>query len=177
MEPKKVILLIAHKDYQPIEYGVTKEILSQNPAITVLTASNKSGDATATDGSTTPVDLTISEINPNDIDGLFLVGGSGALDALDTPQVHTLLQEMMALNKPYGSICISSRILAKAGVLGGKKATGWDGDDKLDVIFKEHAVTYTREPVTTDGSIVTATDPKAAELFGQSIVRVLQEVR
>ena len=82
---------------------------------------------------------------------------------------------MMALNKPLGSICISSRILAKAGVLGGKKATGWDGDDKLNGIFNEHAVNYTREPVTTDGSIVTATDPRAAERFGQSIVKVLSK--
>ncbi len=173
MELKKIVLLVAHDGYQPIEYGVTKEILSHNPAITVLTASNKPGEATAADESTTTVDLTVQEINPKEIDGLFLIGGPGALEGLDTPDVYALLQEMMSLDKPFGSICISSRILAKAGVLGGKKATGWDGDDELNGIFSEHAVTYTREPVTTDGTIVTATDPKAAERFGQSIIKVL----
>lgn len=174
MEPKKIVILIAHEGYQPIEYGVTKEVLAQNPAIAVLTASNKPGEATATDGSKTVVDLTVDKIDPKTIDGLFLVGGSGALEALDNPQVYALLQEMKTLKKPFGSICISSRILAKAGVLGGKKATGWDGDDKLNGIFNEHAVTYTRKPVTTNGLIVTATDPRAAEKFGQSIIHVLK---
>ncbi len=174
---QKIVLLIADKDYQPIEYGVTKEILLENPTLELLTASNKPGVATATDSSTTQVDLTINQIDPKKIDGLFLIGGSGALDALDTADVHALLQQMMDLKKPYGSICISSRILAKAGVLGSKKATGWDGDNKLSDIFHEHAVTYTKEPVTIDGLVVTATGPQAAERFGQSINKVLKDTQ
>lgn len=173
MKQKKIVLLIADKDYQPIEYGVTKEILSENPSLEILTACNKPGKAVATDSSTTQVDLTINQLNPHDIDGLFIIGGSGALEALDIPAVHTLLQEMMALNKLYGSICIASRILAKAGVLGGKRATGWDGDNNLSDIFLEHAVTYTKEPVTTDGLVVTATGPQAAEKFAQSINKIV----
>lgn len=173
MNPKTIVLVIAHDGYQPIEYGVTREILASNKNVKILTASDKSGVATATDSSSTTIDLTIPEIQPTQIDALFLIGGAGALTWLDTPELHALLQQMMTLNKPYGSICISSRILAQAGVLGGKKATGWDGDDKLEGIFKTHAVTYIKEPVVVDGSIVTAVGPKAAERFAQKILHVL----
>ncbi len=169
---KTVVLLIAHEGYQPVEYGVTKDVLEQ-AGINVLTASNKSGKATAKDNSMTTVDLTVDQINPHAVDGLFLIGGPGALEALDTPKVHTLLQQFMALNKPYGSICISSRILAKAGVLSNKKATGWDGDDKLNGIFDEHLVTYVREPSVIDGNIVTAEGPTAAERFGNNIIKAV----
>jgi len=174
MTSVKVILLVAHEGYQPIEYGITKEILKE-AGMQVLTASDKPGTATSRNSSTTHVDLTCEEIDPEKIDGLFLIGGPGALEHLDTPLVYSLVQEMMSLGKPYGAICIASRILAKAGVLGGKKATGWDGDKELTSIFQEHAVTYKHEPVTIDGTVVTATDPAAAERFGKALVKVLKK--
>ena len=174
MTSVKVILLVAHEGYQPIEYGVTKEILKE-AGMLVLTASDKQGTASSNNSSTTHVDLTCDEIDPEKIDGLFIIGGPGALEYLDTPLVHSLVQEMMSLGKPYGAICIAPRILAKAGVLGGKKATGWDDDKQLAALFQEHAVTYKHEAVTVDGVIVTATNPAAAEGFGKAIVRVLKQ--
>jgi putative intracellular protease/amidase len=172
MNKKKVVLVVAHEGYQQIEYGVTREILASEN-VEVLTASDQAGVAQAKDSSSTTVDLTIAQINPTQIDGLFLIGGPGALECLDKPEVHTLLQQMMALKKPYGSICISSRILAHAEVLAGKKATGWDGDGALEDIFKNHAVTYVKEPAVTDGIVVTATGPDAAQAFAQAILKVL----
>jgi len=176
MEKKTIVLLIAHEGYQPVEYGVTKEILSTNKSFIILTASNKPGHATATDSSTTPVDITLDKLDPEKIDGLFLIGGSGALAALDTQAVHTLLQEMMGLEKPYGAICVSPRILAKAGVLGGKRATGWDGDHQLAENFKEYAVIYTHEPVTQDGQVVTASGPQATQHFAWKIEKIFQDM-
>ena len=143
---KNIVLLIAHEGYQPIEYGVTREILASDLNINVITASDEAGTALAKDSSSSTVDMTVEQINPTTIDGLFIIGGPGALTYLDKTQVYTLLQQMMALKKPYGAICIASRILAAAGVLAGKKATGWDGDNELADIFKTHAVTYVKQP-------------------------------
>jgi protease I len=173
MTKKKIVLLIAHEGYQQIEYGVTREILASEN-VEVLTASDEAGVAIAKDSSSTTVDLTIDQINPTHIDGLFLIGGPGALEYLNTPYVHTLLQQMMALKKPYGSICISSRILAQAQVLANKRATGWDDDGKLEEIFKSHGVMYERHPSVIDGLVVTATGPEAAQAFAQGILKVLQ---
>lgn len=172
MQKKKIVLVIAHEGYQPIEYGVTREILASE-GLMVITASDQPGAAIAKDQSSSTVDAIIEQINPTDIDGLFLIGGSGALTYLDTPAIHSSLQQMMALNKPYGAICIATRILAKANVLGGKKATGWNGDHKLEEIYKTHAVTYVDEPVVTDGNVITAQGPDASQSFAQAILKVL----
>lgn len=174
MTKPTIILLIAHEGYQQIEYGVTAEVLKSN-GINVVTASDQDGFATAKDSSSTAVDLTISQINPTLCDGLFLIGGPGALECLNTPAVHGLLEQMMALKKPYGAICISPRILAQANVLGGKKATGWNEDNALEDIFKAHAVVYEKKQVVTDGNVVTAVGPQDAQGFAQAILQVLSK--
>ncbi len=170
---KNIILLIAHEGYQQVEYGVTREILASESNIHLITASDEAGTALAKDCSSSVVDITVEQIKPTECDGLFIIGGPGALACLDTKPVHALLEQMMALGKPYGAICISSRILAAAGVLGGKKATGWDDDKKLAGIFKKHGVTYVEQPVVVDGTVVTATGPEAAQSFAQAILKVV----
>ena len=169
----KLLLVVAYTGFQPIEYTVPKKLL-ENAGFTVMTASNKAGTATATDGSTTTVDTVISDVNVDDYDGIFFVGGSGALENLDNQTNYDLINKAISAKKAVGAICISTRILAKAGVLKGRHATGWDGDNELAAIYKEHGVNYVRRDVVTDNKIITATGPKVAHEFGQHIISLLQ---
>ena len=169
---KKIALIIAHKDYQAIEYGLTKTTL-EKAGINVTTVSDEPENAIAHDGSNTSVDLTIDQLNPADYDGLFLIGGPGALDCLDNYTVHSIMQQTESLNLLFGAICISPRILAKAEVLGGKNATGWDKDNKLTDIFNTHVVNYIHKPVVIDGKIVTAVGPEATQEFANAILELL----
>lgn len=172
--PKLIILVIAHTGFQPIEYATPKKVLT-DAGFTVVTASNKAGNATDSMGKTVSVDITLDQIKAEQYDGLFFIGGPGALENLDNQQSYQLLQAWAKTGKPFGAICISPRILAHAGVLHGKKATGWDDDQELADIFKEHAVTYIQKPVVVDGNIVTASGPAAAQEFGEKIVTLLKQ--
>ena len=75
---------------------------------------------------------------------------------------------------PYGAICISPRILANAGLLRGKRATGWNGDGELQEIFSSQNVTYEQSAVVTDGRVITADGPMSAGEFGQAIVDLMK---
>ncbi len=173
LKNKKVLLVVASVDYQPIEYGTPKKML-ENAGITVITASDKPGAALAKDGSSTGVDITLNDINITNYDGIFFIGGPGAESHLDTSVSYHLLSEARKHNIPYGAICWSVRILAKAWALQGKKATGWDGDEALRTILEGHGATYEEgKMVVTDGETATAIGPEAAEKFGQAIIRVL----
>lgn len=169
----KVALVIAHRGYQPIEYGVTKKAL-EDEGYSVITVSDGPGFAHATDNSKTEVMYTLDELDLNDIEGLFLIGGAGALEHLDTPEMYDLITYMNEAHKPFGAICISTRILAHAGVLGGKRATGWDGDGELTGIYQEYGVNYIKEPCITDGTIVTAVGPSNAYEFAENIITILE---
>ena len=172
LKGKKVILIIASNGFQQIEYGVTKKLL-ENDGIKVITASNKPGGAIAADGTTTAVDITYDAINPCDYDGIFWIGGPGALEHLDNATSYHLASQAKKHTIPYGAICIAPRILAKAYALQDKKATGWNKDNALETIFKSFGVIYTPHDIVTDDLVVTATGPEAASQFAEGIIRVL----
>lgn len=179
MRTNPVVLVIAHNGYQPIEYSHTRRALEE-AGFKILVASDKPGTATSSQVEdpvpaviNTPVDCTIHDIDPANVAGIFLIGGPGALEHLDNEETVTVMRMMMHLGKPFGAICISPRILARAGLLSGKHATGWDGDHKLAESFKNFHVTYIQKPVVIDGTIVTAHGPAAAFEFGQAISKVL----
>ncbi len=168
----KVVLVIAHSGYQATEYEEPKRILEQAHH-TVITASNKPGRATAHDGSSIKVDTTVNHIHVGDFDAIFFISGPGALENLDNKKSYEILKDTYLAGKPVGAICISSRILAKAGVLENRHATGWDGDKELCKVFSHYKVHRVKEDVVVDGKIVTAAGPHAAQEFGKAILTIL----
>lgn len=174
-----ILLVLAHQGYQATEYGVTRSIL-ENAGFIVKIASNRSGTAHSMPlGVSHPydhvtVDIDISEVKASDYQGIFLIGGSGTLQALDTIIVHQFMNDAHEHNVIIGAICIAPRILAKAGILANKSATGWDGDHKLESLLKKYKVKYLNKPVIIDGAIITAKDPFAAEEFGKTIVEMVK---
>jgi putative intracellular protease/amidase len=169
-----VILIVAFDGYQQVEYVDTKKAIEQAGLI-VKTASTLKGAAIAKDGSTCQIDLKIEEIDPKTCAGVFLIGGPGALDDLNTLKMHAIIQKIVAAAKPCGAICISTRILAQAGVLDNKKATGWNDDHKLEALYKAHHTTYVKSPVVLDDIIITAQGPDAAKEFGNGIVSLVKK--
>lgn len=166
------MLVVASNGFQPIEYSVPKRIL-EHSGITVITASDKTGTAVAKDNSEAEVDVALDTVAVQDFDALFFIGGPGALELLDNKISHELIQQAAEAKKPFGAICASVRILAHAGVLKGKKVTGWNGDNELPAILKEAHAVYTPKDVVIDKNIITAVGPNAAQEFGAKIISIL----
>lgn len=174
MDESSVLLIIASQGFQQIEYHDTKKVIAA-AGFPVITASDKPGSAIAKDGSKVPVEITIDKVLANNYAGIFFIGGPGALEHLDNSISYKIAQETFSQNKPIGAICIATRILAKAGILHDKDATGWNEDGELDKIYAENNVHYLpEEKVVVDGNVITATDPSVAKDFGEHIVEILQ---
>ncbi len=174
MEQKKVLIVVASKGYQPREYSTPKNIL-QDYGYTVQTASDQAGMAVAKDGSQTPVDVLLEDVNVGDYEAIFFIGGPGAMDHLDNEKSYRILRDIKQSGKPFGAICVATRILAKAGVIEGVKATGWDGDDKLGGILRAHGAIYQPGGAVVDQKVVTAIGPDSAEAFAEGIRAVLEK--
>lgn len=174
MTSGKVVLVIASEGYQQVEYGAPKKILEE-AGFQVVTASNKKVPAIAKDGTTTEVDVILENVRVEDYNGIFFIGGPGALEALDNSKSYRIIKDAAARKMPIGAICISTRILAKAGILKNREATGWDGDGELKKVYEEYGITLNKKSVVVDGNIVTAVGPQNAEEFGTQIIAVLQD--
>lgn len=171
---KNVVIIIANEGYQPLEYSIPKKILT-NAGYIVTTASDLPALAVASDKSTTKVDMVINGIVADDYAAIMIAGGQGALDHLDNEATYTLLKKADKKKLIISAICVSTRILARAGILKGKRATGWDKDGELAGIFKKAGVVYEQQGVVVDGRYLTAVDPSVAEAFANQLVLMLEE--
>jgi len=170
---KKVLFIVASEGYQSMEYNEPKRIL-EAAGVQVITASSKVGRVFAAHtNEEVQSEFALENVNVDDFDGVFFIGGPGALEHLDNKHSYRVLRDTMEKGKLYGSICISTRILAHAGVLTGKKATGWNGDGQLDEIIQHAQGFYVDTPMVTDGNLITATGPSAASIWGAAILEKL----
>lgn len=169
---QQIALIIAHQGFQPVEYGVPKNIL-ETAGIKVVTVSDVPGVALSKSGDEVAVNLTIPEINPEDYGGIFLIGGPGALSHLDTEATYDLMRRAAVSGKPWGAICIAPRILAHAGLLTDKRVTGWNDDGELESLLVESKALYDRASCVIDGKLITADGPGSAREFGEAILKQL----
>ncbi|MGC9049073.1 MAG: DJ-1/PfpI family protein [Patescibacteria group bacterium] len=172
---KQVLIVIAFQGFQDLEYSKTREILEKAGA-KVVVASSSLGKASGKFGAQTKVEVLINEIKIDDYEAIIFIGGPGAVEYIENQAAHRLAKEAIKADKVVAAICIAPAILAKAGVLSGKKATVWSSifDQEPIKILQENGAQYLDQDVVVDGKIITANGPNAAEKFGQAIVEQLR---
>lgn len=174
LEGKNIAMVIAFRDFRDIEYFIPRDIL-QGAGAKIVTVSSQRGKAIGADGGDVEVNLGASEFRVKDFDAVVFIGGSGMGKKLEDESFQRIAQDAVGANKVLGAICISSALLAKAGVLEGKKATVWSSPlDKSAIrMLKEGGAEYLPEDVVRDGKLVTANGPAAAKKFAEVLIETL----
>ena len=175
MQPiKKIALIIAFKDFRDEEYFIPLESF-HDAGFEVVTVSTSLGTALGFYGGEANVDILIEDLNVEEFDAIVFIGGNGTVKHLDDPDFHNIAKETVKSGKILGAICFAPAIIAKAGVLAGKKSTVWSSntDRRTIKILKECGAEYVDEDVVVDGNIITANGPQAAQKFAEEIVKIL----
>lgn len=168
---KRVVLIIAHKDFRDEEYNEPRAVL-ESRGFQVTVASSSLETATGMLGAQVKPDILVNDIVVNDYAAIVFVGGVGAAEYWDNPTAHRIAQEAVAQGKVLAAICIAPVTLAKAGVLQGKRATVFASATSK---VQAGGATCTGESVVRDGLIITANGPGAARQFGETIAAALEE--
>ncbi len=165
----KIAMVIAQNGFRDEEYWMPKEIFETH-GIQVVTISSQANSAASKFGRMAQVDMLLADVRVSDFDALLFVGGPGTSEYFNLPQAHKAASEFVEQGKLLTAICIAPVILARAGLLKGRKATVFpSGKDELE---KAGAI-YTGHPVEVAGRLITASGPEAAEAFGRAIVEAL----
>jgi protease I len=117
-------MIIAPSGFRDEEYLEPKEIFIKS-GHEVTTASTKLGECKGMLGAKVMADIAVDDIKTRDYDVIVFVGGTGSKIYYTNPTAHMIIKEAVILNKIVGAICIAPVTLANAGVLKGRKVTGF----------------------------------------------------
>ncbi len=123
-----------------------------------------------THGVPVEADIMFDDTDFADADMIVFPGGlPGATNLADHAGVEKLIKKQYADGKRIAAICASPAfVLAKTGVLQGKKATCYPGlEDKLE------GATAVSDEVITDGNVTTSRGPATAMAFAIELVRLM----
>jgi len=110
-------------------------------------------------------DKIITDVRPEDYDGIVLPGGNPGYKNLENnQQVINFIKAFENRGKLIAAICASPTILEKIGVLEGKKATCYP-------TMKDKIKNFVDERVVVDKNIITSQGPGTAIEFALEIVK------
>jgi len=166
---KKILMVIAPRDFRDEEYFETRKILEDlGNKITVVNSTGQA--AKGMFGKIVNPNKNFYNINVNEFDAIVFIGGSGTAVYHDNRQAIGLAKDFYNAGKVVAAICIAPTILVNAGILDGKKATAFPSErDNINAVG-----TYTGKTVEQDGKIITANGPQATKDFGKKIAEALK---
>jgi protease I len=173
---KRIVFVIAPRDFRDEELFGPQDILERDGARTVV-ASTRTGQCLGMRGGRAVATQLIDTIRAADLDALLIVGGEGAQAHLwPHRRLQEIVREVDAEGGLIGAICLGPGVLARAGVLRGKRATIWPTATALAEI-QGGGATYVEEPVTVMDRIITGSGPDAAGRWAEAVAAALDETR
>lgn len=172
------IAILATDGFEQVELTEPMTALKEAGA-TVTVVSPKSGSIQGfkhdKPGDAVKVDQALSAAKASDFDGLLIPGGLFNPDALRTDETAVAFaKSFFTAGKPVASICHGPQVLITAGVVKGRRMTGYKA---IQVDLKNAGAIVSDEAVVTDQGLVTSRNPDDLPAFNAKIVEEFAEGR
>ena len=175
MSDEKLTLgAIFYENFELLDVYGPLEMFGIMDKVDVITVAEKAGPVKSTQGPKTLADYGFDDCPPLDL--ILLPGGIGTIPELNNEAMLSFLRERSASAKYTMSVCTGSALLAKAGLLDGRKATSNKLYFSLATMQSDKVEWVEEARWVVDGPMVTASGVSAgtdmalgviAELFGQ----------
>ncbi len=168
---KKQVLMLLAEGFELIETSCFTDVLAwasfQEHVDIRITSASRSGEVKAAFGGfVVRPDLTISELNLSDYDGLAIPGGmewAGFFDDALSDDFSDVIKHFSQHNKPVAAVCVAATSVANSGALSGRDATIYHSlTGKHKANLEKFAAVFVDNPVVKDGTITTSTGPGTA---------------
>ena len=166
---KKTAILFAN-GYEEVEALTVVDLLRRAKIGCEILSVADSGQVTGSHGISIGADRNFSGTDFSQYDGVILPGGMpGTTNLAADERVLAMLRSFAAAGKLTAAICAAPTVLAKAGLLEGKKAVCYPGMEEQLTGAK---VSF--DPVAVDGTVITSRGLGTAIPFALSIVQYFE---
>jgi protease I len=168
----KVLIVVAPEKFRDEELAGPVSAFQQQGIVFDI-ASVRRGQCTGMLGARINATISLEEVEPAAYDGIVIVGGAGSPSYLWNDDLLVRLVKMFyGAGKVTAAICLSPVVLARAGILKGKRTTYFESPSS-DREMKKSGALLEKTPVVTDGRIVTGNGPAASKEFAEAVVHAL----
>lgn len=165
----KKVLLVLTDGFEEIE-AITPIDILRRAGLEVLVAGLDKTVLTGSWGVRVSADLLLKDVKDTP-EAIVLPGGRGAPTLGASKEVQAVIAHLQSLDKTVAAICAAPGVvLAKNGLLKGKKATCFPGYEKD---LAAGGAIFLSDRVVTDGQTVTSRGPGTALEFSLELVRKL----
>ncbi len=141
----------------------------------MVTAGLDDAPVKASRGMTLVPRTTLDSVVDEDFDMIVLPGGLPGADHLEAdPRIHKILKRLHQQGRYTAAICAAPKVLAAAGLLDGRQATGFPG--VLEALNLP-SVTLIEASVVRDGGVITSKGPGTAMDFTLELIEQLMGPR
>jgi len=170
----KLLIAVAPDRFRDEELSEPLKVFNAE-GIDVVIGSTRTGECLGMLGDRVEATVTFADVVADEYDGIVIIGGIGSQDFLwSSVELIGLVKDLFENGKVVSAICLSPAILAIAGILNGRRATFFASPASNRVMDEAGAI-VSKDPVVTDGRIVTANGPGAAKAFGEAVVAALKQ--
>jgi protease I len=175
LEGKKVAI-ITESGFEEVELTSPKKALEQAGA-TVHIVSPQKEKVKAWDHDhwsiELPVDVNISEADPDNYDALMIPGGVINPDKMRlNKDCVEFTKAFLEEHKPVGAICHGPQLLIETGMINGKTMTSYYS---IKTDLENAGVSWEDKEVIVDNGLVTSRSPKDLEAFNRKLIEEVQE--
>ena len=171
LKGKKVILL-AENNYEDLELWVPYYRLKEEGVEITIVGTGSSRTYTSKHGYPVEVNKEAKEIDVLKYDGIVIPGGYAPDLMRRSPEMVGIVREAYQKGKVVAAICHAGWMLVSAGILKGRRMTGFFSikDDLVNA-----GANYVDEEVVVDRNLITSRRPGDLPAFCREIIKALAE--
>jgi protease I len=168
----RILSVVAEKGFRDEEFAIPYGILN-SAGHTVDVASTSAGEAIGKLGMRVKPNLTLTQADSGHYAAVLVSGGpTTPVYIWPNEHIHKLLLRVYEKGGVVAAICLAPAVLARVGLLKGKKATVFRTPDSIREM-NDGGCTLLSDHVVVEGRIVTADGPDAARQFGEAVLKLL----